>query len=133
MNDSTEGMLNVVKDLIPDRTGGGAYTFEITLPNVECTNCTLQLIQMMTEGGVYDPNGDLYYQCADITLSNGATTADAGGGGGGGGGDDAGVGGGGGGGNNGDLDGGCSTGGNAAGLPLALGLLGFVVRRRRRR
>lgn len=136
--ENTEGQLNVVKDLIPDRQGGGVYMFEITLPDIECNNCTLQLIQMMTDKPPYATTGpddnDIYYQCADITLSRGAPDAGTGGGGGGGGGD-AGTGNGGGGGNNngGDIGGGCSTSGGAAALPIALGLLGLVVRRRRQR
>jgi hypothetical protein len=47
----------------------------ITLPNVECTNCTLQLIQVMTDKPPYVVNtDDVYHQCADIVLSSGATT-----------------------------------------------------------
>jgi hypothetical protein len=49
----------------------------ITLPNVTCTRCTLQLIQMMTDKPPYalDTN-DIYHECADIQL-----VADSGGGG----------------------------------------------------
>lgn len=47
------------------------YTLDITFPNVECANCTLQLIQVMSTAATYD-EGDLYYQCADIVLSNAA-------------------------------------------------------------
>lgn len=51
-------------------------TVEITFPDIECENCTLQLIQVMydkgengfggrtSEGG----NDDMYYSCADIAL-----------------------------------------------------------------
>jgi MYXO-CTERM domain-containing protein len=35
----------------------------VTLPNIECENCTLQLIQYM-----YDNPGTGYFQCADIAL-----------------------------------------------------------------
>ncbi len=52
-------------DQITDRSGGGRYTQEITFPNVECDNCTLQLIQVMT---VNVPYNSFYFQCADITL-----------------------------------------------------------------
>ncbi len=133
---NTEGMLNVVKDLIPDiqgtlPAGGRMYTQDITLPNVECTNCTLQLIQMMSEGGVYSPNDDLYFSCSDITLAANAPDAGTQVGGG----EDAGVDPGGSGGpNSGTESGGCSAGGSgAAGLPAALALLGFAGFRRRRR
>lgn len=130
--ESTEGMdPTVIKDLIPDvggavPSGGRPYSFEITLPDIECTNCTLQLIQMMTEGGQYDSNSDLYYQCADITLARGGgnPTPDAGPGGGAGG-DDAGTG------TPTETTGGCTTTGAASGLPLALALLGLLRRRQR--
>jgi uncharacterized protein (TIGR03382 family) len=106
------------------------YSVDITLPNVECSNCTLQMIQMMTDNPPYTTDAlsdDIYYQCADITLA--ANAPDAGtqpmp---------DAGTGSGSGGGNNpgGEVNGGCSTGGGA-GLPIALALLGLASLRRRR-
>ncbi|MGD8641653.1 MAG: lytic polysaccharide monooxygenase, partial [Gammaproteobacteria bacterium] len=40
------------------------YSADITLPEVECDTCTLQLVQYMTER---DPPS-LYYSCADIRL-----------------------------------------------------------------
>lgn len=131
-NDSTDGMENVIKDLIPDIQGGTVprpYTFDVTLPNVECSNCTLQLIQMMTDKPPYttDANSDdIYYQCADITLvANNAPDAgtnaapDAG--------TDEGSG------NNtggGEISSGCST-GNATGLLALVALVGLRPRRRR--
>jgi hypothetical protein len=48
---------------------GGHYTQQITLPTAPCTNCTLQLIQVMTTSVPYD---SFYYQCADITIGDGA-------------------------------------------------------------
>lgn len=47
------------------------YSVEVTLPNVECENCTLQVLQFM-----YDKLGDgrdneYYFQCADIALRAG--------------------------------------------------------------
>lgn len=50
----------VLLDGIGDRTGGG-FTQEVTLPDVECERCTLQLIQVMYGSGNY-------FQCADIAL-----------------------------------------------------------------
>jgi hypothetical protein len=41
------------------------YSETITLPNIECDNCTLQLIQYMTER---DPPS-LYYSCGDLRLA----------------------------------------------------------------
>jgi len=58
----------------PDQT----YAVEITLPNIECTHCTLQVIQLMTDKPPYVINtDDVYHQCADLVLK-----ADAGGAGG---------------------------------------------------
>ena len=116
----------VLKDRIPD----GTLTTTVTLPNMECTNCTLQFIQVMTDKAPYTIDAlsdDIYFNCADIAIANNAPDAgvqpmpDAG----------TGGGGGGGGGNNmgGDISGGCSTGG-ASGLLALLGLVG--LRRRRR-
>lgn len=123
----------VLVDLIADvggavPAGGRPYTQTVTLPNVECTNCTLQLIQLMTDGA-YTGAADIYFQCADISLVAGtpaqpdagvpmatddAAPMDPGGGGGG------------------QVDGGCSTsGGGSSALLVLLGLVG--LRRYRRR
>lgn len=134
---TTEGMENVMVDLIADVQGGGLpaggrpYTQDITLPDIECENCTLQIIQLMTDKPPYtlptDAGGsnDIYYQCADIRLAAGTPPPDP---------------------NpdpdpvpdpdpadpdpTGDDGGGCSTGGGAG---LAFGALALVGLRRRRR
>jgi len=52
------------------------YTWSVTLPNVECDNCTLQIIQVMNDLNVHTapyPQDDVYYQCIDLVLSNSAT------------------------------------------------------------
>lgn len=47
----------------------GVYTQEVTLPDVECERCTLQLTQMMTDKPPYEVGtNDLYYNCIDISL-----------------------------------------------------------------
>tara|TARA_R110002096_G_scaffold44526_6_gene120145 strand:+ start:43512 stop:44357 length:846 start_codon:yes stop_codon:yes gene_type:complete len=66
-------------------TSGVPYTIDVTLPNEECTNCYLQMIQFMSDKPPLDPdpnltgigqtpatNGgnDLYFRCANITLTN---------------------------------------------------------------
>ncbi len=71
-----DGGVNVLVDGIPDKGGTAPipYTQKVTLPNVECTSCTLQLIQVMTDKPPYDPGptgNDIYYQCADLVLTNG--------------------------------------------------------------
>jgi MYXO-CTERM domain-containing protein len=121
----------VIKDLIPDvggvlPQGGRPYSFDVTLPDMECTNCTLQVIQMMTDKPPYGDGNDIYFQCADITLANDAPMPDAGV-------DPMPDSGGSNGNNGGTTSGGCSVGGagSAAGWPLALALLGLVRRRNR--
>ncbi len=51
------------------------YNWKVTLPNVACDNCTLQIIQVMTDAfpihAPYDPaytSEDIYYQCIDLVL-----------------------------------------------------------------
>ncbi len=123
----------ILADLIPD----GTLSKEVTLPDMECTNCTLQFIQVMTGSPPYTPsinqatNNDLYFNCADITLQAGASMPepplqdDAGTGGGGGGGGDAGTGG------TGEVTGGCSTAGSSTTALFGLALLAGLRRRRR--
>jgi len=112
--------LPVLLDGIEDKSGG-QYEAQVTLPNVECENCTLQLIQVMSETPPYEA-GDLYFRCADLALRRGAGGGDAGpvpG-------TDAGSGGGGNGGG-----GGCSAAGDSS-LGVAMLLLGLGVFLRRR-
>lgn len=57
-------------------------TWQVKLPDVECTNCTLQVIQVMEDDGAhgpYDPTPgvgveDIYHQCIDIVLKRGTGT-----------------------------------------------------------
>ncbi|MDQ3035334.1 MAG: hypothetical protein M3Y87_23215 [Myxococcota bacterium] len=56
-----DGVMVLADDIADSR--GGHYTSTITLPDVECESCTLQLIQVMYGRG--DP---YYYQCADLAL-----------------------------------------------------------------
>lgn len=68
----------VLLDDIADKDGGD-YTAEVTLPDVECDNCTLQVIQIMTDKAPYTIGGnDIYYQCADLILTASTTPADMG-------------------------------------------------------
>ncbi len=57
----------VLVDGIADMQGGD-YSMDVQLPNIECDNCVLQVIQMMTDKPPYGDGNDLYYQCADIAL-----------------------------------------------------------------
>ena len=62
--------VTLLVDNIPDKTGsnGLAYSQQVTLPNVECSNCTLQLIEVMTTAAPPYAASDLYYNCADLVL-----------------------------------------------------------------
>ena len=118
--------------VLADRIADGLLSATVTLPNVECANCTLQFIQVMTDKAPYTIDAlsdDIYFNCADITLSNTPGAPDAGPGAG----PDAGAGGDAGTGGGGTVDGGCSTsgGGGLAGTALLAGL--FALRRRRGR
>jgi MYXO-CTERM domain-containing protein len=66
---------SVIADNIADTPQGGVSSFEITLPNIECANCTLQVVQVMTDKPPYGDGNDLYYQCADLILSADAPDA----------------------------------------------------------
>jgi hypothetical protein len=61
----------VLLDDIADKQGG-IYEIEVTLPDIECENCTLQVQQTMTDKPPFGPGGgvDFYWQCADIRLAN---------------------------------------------------------------
>ncbi len=117
------------------------YSVSITLPDIECDNCTLQLIQVMYDKPPYEVGGnDIYYQCADLVLRRGdppgadagvgpdaGADADAGSS------ADAGTDAGGGprAGPDGDTSSGCSARrGKTTGLGLVLWLLSLVVIRR---
>jgi MYXO-CTERM domain-containing protein len=117
----------VLDDMILD----GTLTATVTLPNIECENCTLQFIQLMTDKAPYTTDAasdDIYFNCADVRLSNtplpdAAPAAGADADPGNPGDDDSGGGGG--------ATGGCSTSGGSSGILLALGLGALLVRRRR--
>lgn len=69
-NDANFQLLKTVND---DQNAGVAlphqYTTTVTLPNVTCTDCTLQMIQVMTE---VPASPSYYYSCTDIRLQAGA-------------------------------------------------------------
>jgi len=70
-----------ITGLFPAKT----WTYQVTLPNVECNNCTLQVIQVMQDPpghGPFDGNADIYHQCIDLVLTNGGGSGGAGGNGG---------------------------------------------------
>jgi hypothetical protein len=107
-NNPNDNFAFTLMEPIADKVGGH-YTQQITLPTTPCSNCTLQLMQIMT---TVVPYNSFYYQCADITIGDGGGSgSDAGGG----------------------VDGGgCST-GAGAGAAILVALAGVVARRRPRR
>jgi len=125
MTDTDNGSI-VLKDMIAD----GTLQADITLPNMECSNCTLQFIQVMTDKPPYTrdlASDDIYFNCADVVLSN-SPPPDAGPGpGGGDAGNPADPGGG-------VTTGGCSTtGGGSSGILTVLSLVCLLRRRTFRR
>lgn len=76
---------SVLVDNIADKSGSmQMYSQEITLPNKECSNCTLQVLQLMSDKPPFGDGNEFYYQCADIVISStamgGSSGAAAGGG-----------------------------------------------------
>jgi hypothetical protein len=59
---------------------GNLWEVDVTLPDVSCTDCTLQVIQVMnnnTTDEVPDPSGfQTYFQCANIVLEGGDPAVD---------------------------------------------------------
>ena len=138
--DSALGMVNDIEDNEAD-PNDQTQSYLYTLPDVECDNCTLQVIQVMGDKAPFETtptNNDIYYQCIDLILSADGPDEltlietdppDAGPGNGG---DDGGLGGptdGGG-----TTSGGCQTAGGSGGAGLALlVLVALVIGRRRSR
>jgi hypothetical protein len=63
----------VLLDGIPDQSRDNRnYLATVTLPDIECDKCTLQVIQVMYDKPPYTtPGNDIYYQCADLVLRAG--------------------------------------------------------------
>ena len=54
---------------VPDVQAGALphnYTTQVTIPNRDCTDCTIRLIQSMEENPA---NPSFYYSCADVTVT----------------------------------------------------------------
>jgi hypothetical protein len=62
--------VSVLVDHIANPPGPTHGEVPVTLPDIECDNCTLQLIQVMTDKPPFDGVDDFYYQCADLRLSS---------------------------------------------------------------
>jgi hypothetical protein len=62
--------VDVLVDHIANPPGLTHGEVPVTLPDIECDSCTLQLIQVMTDKPPFDGLDDFYYQCADLRLSS---------------------------------------------------------------
>ncbi len=103
-------------ELLHTSAFSGSQSFQVTLPsNVTCTNCTLQVLEFMSNHGLNNPGGCYYHHCATINvvapLADGGTV-------------DAGT--------QPGLAGGCGCNGGGEALWLAIpAVLGALLRRRR--
>lgn len=62
----------VLADHLFNHTSGTTpihYTTSITLPNVTCAKCTLQVIQFMADHPYNQPGGYAYHHCADLQIT----------------------------------------------------------------
>ena len=48
----------------------------VTLPNIECTNCTLQMMQILGDHLPFGGTDDFHYECADLVLIDDRVFAD---------------------------------------------------------
>ncbi len=70
------GDATVLLDGIAD-TAGGEGRVQVTLPDVACERCTLQVLQVMYDKPPYVvPGNDIYYQCADLVLRRATCVGD---------------------------------------------------------
>lgn len=81
--DDFDNFPGVLLDNVIDAAGEEpTFNLEITLPDMACEDCTLQVIQVMYDGDGFQAN-DLYHTCARVTLveqgggSDDATTGPA--------------------------------------------------------
>lgn len=114
----------IVDNMLPHtQEFSGPQSFQFTLPaGKTCTNCTLQVIEFMSDHGLNNPGGCFYHHCAQISVvPAGTPLPDAGPVGSA---PDAGV-------QSPGGAGGCDVGGSGSALALALGALGLLARRRR--
>lgn len=58
---------NVIVDDFADPRGPQVHQIEFEVPDIDCPECVLQVIQVMYDNDGFQPN-DLYFQCADIRI-----------------------------------------------------------------
>jgi hypothetical protein len=66
----TNPVFPVLADNLFPHTSGSMFSGEITLPNVNCDKCTLQVIEFMANHGSNgDKAGFFYHHCADLKIT----------------------------------------------------------------
>lgn len=66
----TNPVFPVLADNLFPHTSGSMFSGEITLPNVNCDKCTLQVIEFMANHGSNGPKeGFFYHHCADLKIT----------------------------------------------------------------
>ena len=45
------------------------YETDVTLPNITCPKCTLQITEFMAEHGYNNPGGYIYHHCAEYQIT----------------------------------------------------------------
>lgn len=64
--------------LVHTQAFSGAETMEVQLPQgFTCTNCTLQVLEFMSNHGLNDPGGCFYHHCATLTVTSEPPSNDA--------------------------------------------------------
>jgi len=53
-----------------EASGATMQELTVTLPNIECNDCTMQMLQYKYEKPPYTDPSSFYYQCADIVISS---------------------------------------------------------------
>jgi MYXO-CTERM domain-containing protein len=66
----TNPVFPVLADNLFPHTTGAMFSSDITLPNVNCDKCTLQVIEFMANHGSNGPKeGFFYHHCADLKIT----------------------------------------------------------------
>jgi hypothetical protein len=61
--------VTLLAEHVPDLAAGVTRgEVQVTLPDVACTTCTLQLVQVMTDKPPFTGDDDFYFMCADLVL-----------------------------------------------------------------
>ena len=58
----------VLVNLVPNVGAPNTGSVLVQLPNIECDNCTLQVMQILNDHPPFGGTDDFHYQCADLVL-----------------------------------------------------------------